>query len=153
MRRLLALAAIGAGTIFPQDMKWWTYDAQDQTTACHVAFTAVDLYKDLKSEKVSDTDLKSKFPNVGWKSGKIAASIVSTPREGDLVQTSLAFSSGNVMFRLVRERVPRLTNVISRVFVVEIDRAKVGQKPTCTWMVDALPVNTIAAPTKTTIRQ
>jgi hypothetical protein len=153
MKRLLALATIGAGTLFPQDLKWWIYDVTDQTTACRVAFTAAGLYKDLRSEKVSETDLKSKFPNVGWGSGKIAASIVSTPREGDLVQTSLAFSGGNVMFRLVRERERRLTNITSRVFVVEIDRAKVSPKPTCTWMVDAMPAKTSPAPTKTTIRQ
>lgn len=153
MKRLLALTTIAAGTLFPQDMKWWIYDAPDQTTGCQVAFNAVDLYKDLRSQKVSEADLKSKFPNVGWGSGKIAVSIVSTPREGDLVQTSLAFSSGNVMFRLVRERERRLTNVPSRVFVVEIDRVKVGQKPTCTWMVDAMPAKTTPAPTKTIIRQ
>jgi hypothetical protein len=48
MRRLLALAAIGAGALFPQDTKSCAYDALEQTTACHVAFTAANLFQGLQ---------------------------------------------------------------------------------------------------------
>jgi hypothetical protein len=106
---------------------------------------------------VGAVDLKSKFPNIGWGNGKIAAAIVTNPQEGDLVQSSLAFSNGNVQFRLVKERVNRLTSFASRVFVVEIDRTKVGQTPTCSHSIALAPVRMSAPPppppTKTVIVQ
>lgn len=154
MKCLLVLIAIGASPLMAQNMKWWEYDTSAETTACKIEFSAADLYKQLSAEGVSGADLKSKFPAVGWKSGKISASIVSTPREGDLVQNSLALVNGNVQFRLLRARFVRLTNVRSRVFVVEIDRNKVSANPTCTWSVDAAtPAPVPQAPTRITIRQ
>ena len=155
MKRLLALVAISAGPILAQDARWWSYDTPAaEAVGCRIVSSARDLYNELRSDKVSPSDLKSKFPAIGWGSGKIAAAIVTNPQDGDLVQNSLVFSNGNVQFRLVRERVPRLTSFPSRVFVVEIDRAKIGPKPTCTHTVDILPPKLSApAPTRTIIKQ
>ena len=135
MKGFCLLAAVCGCALFGQNLKWWVYDVPEQATTCRILMTATDLYKELQTDRVTDPDLKAKFPNIGWKSGKVAATIMANPKEGDLVTNSLSYADGNVNFRLVRN--PRLTKAGSRAFVVEVDRRKLAANATCKWSVDA----------------
>ena len=152
MNRLLLIACFSALTLAGQTAKWWAYDATAPGASCQIVSGAAGLYKQMSAKGVSAADLKSKFPNVAWSSGKIAAAIVSTARDGDLVQSSLAVTSGNVHFRLVRDPVVRLSNAPSRLFVVEIEKSKAGANPSCTWSV-SVAGGAAQSPVKVTVRQ
>lgn len=133
MKAACTLAMLCSGAAFGQGLPWWLYSVPERATACQVSVSAAELYKNLEADGVSVSDLRTKFPNVRWTSGKMAVSIVVNPKDGDLVRNSIGYANGTVRFRLIRQ--PALTKSGSSAFVVELERGNVS-KPACTWSMD-----------------